>query len=79
MELPAPEADELGRPTWACTSADVSKAYRRLSMLVHPDKNPGEDARKAFEALNEAHKALRDPGQLVGATPCCLPLLEDRA
>lgn len=34
-------------------------------MLVHPDKNPGDDARRAFEALNAAHKALRDPGQLV--------------
>lgn len=35
--------------------------------MVHPDKNPGEDARKAFDALSQAHKALRDPGQLVGA------------
>ena len=68
MELPLPEADELGRPVWSVTSADISKAYRRLSVLVHPDKNPGEDARKAFEALNAAHRKLRDPGQLV-----CLP------
>lgn len=65
MELPLPEADELGRPVWTVTSADISKAYRRLSVLVHPDKNPGEDARKAFEALNEAHRKLRDAGQLV--------------
>ncbi len=66
MELPLPEADELGRPSWNVTSADISKAYRRLSVLVHPDKNPGEDARKAFEALNDTYRKLRDPGQLVG-------------
>ena len=65
MELPLPEADELGRPSWSVTSADISKAYRRLSVLVHPDKNPGEDARKAFEALNETYRKLRDPSQLV--------------
>lgn len=65
MELPLPEADELGRPAWSVTSADISKSYRRLSVLVHPDKNPGEDARKAFEALNETYRKLRDPSQLV--------------
>ena len=66
MELPQPEADELGRPILNITSADISRAYRRISVLVDPDKNPGEDARKAFEALNEAHRKLKDPGQLVG-------------
>lgn len=43
----------------------VSKAYRKLSILVHPDKNPGEEAREAFEALNEAHRALKDKDKLV--------------
>ena len=38
-------------------------------MLVHPDKNPGDDAREAFEALNEAHRQLRDRGGLVGGNP----------
>ena len=74
MELPQPEADELGRPILNVTSTDISRAYRRISVLVHPDKNPGEDARKAFEALNDAHRKLKDPGQLVGpqAIPCIL-------
>ncbi|KAK9815590.1 hypothetical protein WJX72_006442 [[Myrmecia] bisecta] len=63
LELPAPEVDELGRPVWASTAVDVSKAYRRLSMLVHPDKNPGPEAQQAFEALNQAHRLLRDPGE----------------
>ena len=65
LELPAPEADALGRMRWEGTPATVSRAYRRLSILVHPDKNPGEDARKAFEALNEAHRVLKDPNKLV--------------
>jgi DnaJ family protein C protein 8 len=32
---------------------------------VHPDKNPGQEARMAFEALNQAHRALKDPNTLV--------------
>ncbi len=29
LNLPEPIADELGKPTWPCTPADVSKAYRK--------------------------------------------------
>ena len=44
----------------------------RLSVLVHPDKNPGEEARAAFEALNEAHRILKDPSRLVSTVlPVC--------
>ena len=74
LGLPAPHLNALNRPAWDCTSSDISKAYRKLSALVHPDKNPQTDARLAFEALNKAHRALRDPGTLV--SPCnCLPYL----
>jgi hypothetical protein len=38
-----------------------------MSVLVHPDKNPGPEAREAFERLNEAHRLLKDQGKLVGA------------
>lgn len=72
MALPAPYMDALNRPAWDGTPSDVSKAYRKLSALVHPDKNPQADARLAFEALNKAHRALRDPGTLVR---CCHALL----
>lgn len=65
LELPAPYIDALNRPAWDSSATDVSKAYRKLSALVHPDKNPDADARLAFEALNKAHRALRDPGTLV--------------
>ena len=65
MQLPEPEADELGQPVWNVTSAEVSRAYRKMSVLVHPDKNSGADAQQAFEALNQAHRKLRDRGELV--------------
>ena len=65
LELPDPHIDALGRVAWTGTPGDVSKAYRKLSALVHPDKNPHPEARTAFEALNKAHRMLRDPGTLV--------------
>ncbi len=65
MELPEPHIDALGRVAWSGTPSDVSKAYRKLSALVHPDKNPHPEARTAFEVLNKAHRILRDPGTLV--------------
>ena len=33
--------------------------------LSAQDKNPGADARAAFEALNKAHRELKDPGSRV--------------
>ncbi|PSC70653.1 molecular chaperone [Micractinium conductrix] len=66
LELPPPEVDALGRPAWNVKPLEVSKAYRKLSVLVHPDKNPGDAARAAFEALNEAHRLLKDASKLEG-------------
>jgi len=41
---------------------DVKKKYRRLSILVHPDKNPDdrERAQAAFDAVSKAHSLLED-------------------
>merc|ERR1711953_96883 len=41
---------------------EVKKKYRRLSILVHPDKNPDnrERAQAAFDALSKAHSLLED-------------------
>lgn len=64
LALPAVEVDALGKASWDCTHTDISKAYRKLSVLVHPDKNPGEEARQAFEYVNEAHRILKDAGKL---------------
>ena len=50
LQLARPEADALGRPAWAGTPADVSRAYRRLSILVHPDKFSGDEAKQVRRA-----------------------------
>jgi hypothetical protein len=36
------------------------------------DKNPGPDARAAFEALNKAHRELKDPGSRVSKPRVCM-------
>lgn len=66
LALPPVEVDAMGRPTWECSDADISKAYRRLSIFVHPDKPANQnrpEAREAFERLNEAHRILKDPAK----------------
>jgi DnaJ family protein C protein 8 len=42
---------------------EVKKAFRKLSILVHPDKNGDNPrARDAFSAVNHAYKSLQDQG-----------------
>jgi molecular chaperone DnaJ len=41
---------------------DIKKAYRKLSMQFHPDKNPGnKEAEDKFKEINEANSILGDP------------------
>lgn len=67
LQLPGPGLNELGRAVWPVSSSEVSKAYRKLSLLVHPDKAPGPEARKAFEQLKQAYNELKDADKLVSA------------
>lgn len=43
-------------------SADeMKKAYRKLAMKLHPDKNPGDkEAERKFKEINEAYDILKD-------------------
>lgn len=44
------------------SEADIKKAYRRLAMEYHPDRNNGDKAaEEKFKALTEAYEVLRDP------------------
>src|ERR671939_779937 len=41
---------------------DIKKAYRRLAMKYHPDRNNGsKDAEERFKEITEAYDVLRDP------------------
>src|SRR5450631_361198 len=41
---------------------DIKKAFRKLAMQHHPDRNEGDkDAEKRFKDLNHAYDILKDP------------------
>jgi molecular chaperone DnaJ len=43
------------------TEADIKKAYRRLAMKYHPDRNPGDkEAEERFKEAKEAYEVLAD-------------------
>ena len=46
-----------------CSSADVKKAFIKLSKTVHPDKNGAKGANQAFDRLNSAKLTLSDASE----------------
>ncbi|XP_012262900.2 dnaJ homolog subfamily C member 1 [Athalia rosae] len=52
----------LGVPQDA-NSTDIRKAFRRLSLVLHPDKNSAPDAEEKFRNLVAVYDVLRDPGK----------------
>nr|CAG4641959.1 EOG090X0BHG [Eurycercus lamellatus] len=46
-----------------CTQPEIRKAYRRLSLQLHPDKNDAPDAEVKFRQLVGVYEVLRDDGK----------------
>ena len=52
--------DVLGIPSTA-THEEIRKAYRRLAVQNHPDRNPSPEAQEIFRRITKAYEVVGDP------------------
>ena len=46
--------------TRASNPLEIKRAYKKLSLQLHPDKNPSPDASDQFDAVKQAYDVLMD-------------------
>ena len=44
----------------AASADDIRKAFRKLALEHHPDRNKADEAHDRFKEINEAYEVLRD-------------------
>jgi len=47
--------------SYSASAAEIKRAYRKLAVAYHPDKNPDPKAHALFKDINAAYDVLSDP------------------
>ena len=60
MQQKGPNYYNLLSVTRESNPLEIKRAYKRLSLQLHPDKNPSPDATSQFDAIKQAYDVLMD-------------------